>query len=135
MPRIFGHDLLAVIAAAVAIYAVGFIVYGLLFSDMWMAAYGYTEDSFVGHEWKFALSPLMPILTAACLAALLNMTGASGLGAHLKLGFFAWLGFQFTALMYTFAYGVFVPASMLALDGAHLLIGTLVGAAVLTWRK
>lgn len=43
MPKIFGINALGVLLAAVAMYFMGFIVYGLLATDIWMGARGYTE--------------------------------------------------------------------------------------------
>lgn len=135
MPRIFGHDLLAVIAAAVAIYIIGFLIYALLFSGFWMAQYGYTADSFAGHEWKIFLGPVMPVLTVLGLAALFQAAGASGLKSHLRIGFIAWAGFSLTALLYGFAYGITMTSGALALDAVHLLLGILAASAILIWRK
>lgn len=135
MPRIFGHDLIAVIVAAVVIYFIGFLIYGLLFSGYWMAQYGYTADSFAGHEWKMFLGPVMPILTVLGLAALLQAAGASGLMAHLRIGFIAWAGFCLPTMLYAFAYGILITPGALALDLAHLLLGVLAASAVLVWRK
>ena len=135
MPRIFGHDLLAVIAAAVAIYIIGFLIYGLLFSDFWMAQYGYTADSFAGHEWKMFLGPIMPVLTALGLAALFQTANATGLKSHIRIGVIAWAGFSLSALLYGFAYGTMVTTGALALDAVHLLLGILAASAILVWRK
>lgn len=135
MPRIFGHDLLAVIAAAVAIYIIGFLIYGLLLSDFWMEQYGYTADSFAGHEWKMFLGPVMPILTVLGLAALFQTANASGLKAHLRIGFIVWAGFSLSTLLYGFAYGIAMTKGALALDAVHLLLGILAASAILVWRK
>lgn len=135
MPRIFGHDLLAVIAAAVAIYVIGFLIYGLLFSTFWMEQYGYTADSFAGHEWKMFLGPIMPILTTLGLAALFQAANASGLNAHIRIGVIAWAGFSLSTLLYGFAYGITMTPAALALDAVHLLLGILAASAILVWRK
>lgn len=135
MPRIFGHDLLAVIAAAVAIYVIGFLIYALLFSEFWMAQYGYTADSFAGHEWKMFLGPVMPILTTLGLAALFQAANASGLNAHIRIGVIAWAGFSLSTLLYGFVYGIAMTKAALALDAVHLLLGILAASAILVWRK
>lgn len=135
MPRIFGHDLLAVIAAAVAIYIIGFLIYGLLFSSYWMAQWGYTLDSFAGHEWKMFLGPIMPILTVLGLAALFQTAGASGLNAHLRIGVIVWAGFSLSTLLYGYAYGILMTPGVLVLDAIHLLLGILAASAILVWRK
>ena len=54
---------------------------------------------------------------------------------HLKVGFIAWLGFDFTTLLYGYAYGTDYPFRLLILDSAHLLLGVLAASAVLIWRK
>lgn len=135
MPRIFGHDLLALILAAIAIYAVGFVMYGLLFEELWMELAGVSQADYAGQEWKMALSPVMPILTVLALAKLIDISGRSGLGGHLSVGFLAWLGFAFTALMYGWVYGADYPFALFVMDSAHLLIGTLLAASILVWRK
>ena len=67
-----GDNWLAVLAAAVAIYAIGFLIYGALFSKLWLSLSGYTHEQLKPHRWKMALSPVMPILTAIGLALVLK---------------------------------------------------------------
>lgn len=136
MPRIFGHDLLAVIAAIIAAYAVGFVMYGVLFTEMWMEMAGVTEaDAAAAPAWKMGLGIVMPILIVLGLAKLFKLTGKSDLTGHLTVGFIAWLGFAFSTLMYAYVYGVGYPIGLLVMDGAHLLIAIELAAAVLVWRK
>jgi hypothetical protein len=45
MPKILGLNLLAVIAASIAFFFVGFLWYGVLFSDIWMAAEGISAEA------------------------------------------------------------------------------------------
>ncbi|PWE16586.1 hypothetical protein DDZ18_12525 [Marinicauda salina] len=135
MPRIFGHDLIAAVAAVAAIYLIGFLIYGVVFQDLWMSLAGVTEADYAGQEWKMALSPVMPILTVIGLSALIEMSGARDIAGHLKVGFFAWLGFAFTALMYGWVYGADYPLGLFAMDAIHVLLGALAAAAVLVWRK
>src|SRR5678816_921083 len=66
-----GINWLAVIVAAVAIYALGFVIYGLLIpADRWMAMSGITEAEKVVAMSRMMFSPVMPILTAVFLAVL-----------------------------------------------------------------
>ena len=67
-----GINWLAVIAAAIAIYALGFVIYGMLMS-------GQTDDGDERHDrgrtrptamTRMPFSPLMPILTAVFMAVL-----------------------------------------------------------------
>jgi len=135
MPRVFGHDLLAIIAAAIATYAVGALIYGLLFSEVWQTAAGYDETSFVGLEWKMAFGPVMPILSVLGLAFLINAAGERSLAGHLKIGVAAWAGFSLTCLLYAWVYSDRTGVTVLLIDAVHLLLGALVASAVLLWRK
>jgi hypothetical protein len=135
MPRIFGHDLLAFIAAAIAIYATGFVIYALLFSELWMTLNAYAPEDLAGHEWKMALSPVMPIVLVTGLAWLLQLARQSGFAAHLKLGAGVWLFFMVPVMMYGYVFGVKYPLGIWIMDSAHLLIATLAASALLAWRK
>ena len=135
MPRVFGHDLIAVIASAIAIYAVGFIVYGVLFYGVWLDASGYTEEMFVGAQWKMALSPLMPIMTALTLAYLNQATNSKGMMDHVKVALAGFLGFSGVAILYTWVYSPLTDMTVLMIDAVHLLLGAIAGSTVLIWRK
>lgn len=135
MPRIFGHDLLAFIAAVIAFYAVGFLIYAALFSELWMSLAGYSPEDFAGHEWKMILGPVMPILAVTGLAFMLQASGRSSMTTHMMLGLAAWLFFMVPTMMYAYAYGVNYSLGLLVMDSAHLLIATLAASAVLVWRK
>ena len=41
---VVGDNWLAIAAAAVAFYAVGFIIYGAVFSKLWMQLSGFTKE-------------------------------------------------------------------------------------------
>lgn len=132
--RIGGQGILAVLAAAVAIYAIGFVIYGLVFSEMWQSLQGYTKESmatdFAGKEWRMALSPVMPILIAVGMAIVMGWRGAKGLAAGAKTGFIVGLFFLVAARMYSFVYGT-EAEGLLAMDSAHLLLNGVVAGAVL----
>ena len=135
MPRIFGHDLIALIASAIAIYIVGVIVYGFLFWGVWLSASGYTEDMFVGTEWKMALSPIMPIVTALTLAYLNKAARSSNLMDYAKIGLAGFVGFGGVALLYTWVYSPLTDVTVLMIDMLHLSVGPIIGSCVLIWRK
>ena len=73
MPKIAGVNLLGVVLAALAMWIIGFIWFGLLFSEAWMSASGFTEEMFEGQ------SPLwMPA------GFLISLILSFGLGWHMK---------------------------------------------------
>ncbi|MDX2233442.1 MAG: DUF1761 domain-containing protein [Hyphomonadaceae bacterium] len=133
--RIAGHSVLAILAASAAMYVIGALIYGLLFSEAWMALSGYTKDSFAGQEWRMALSPVMPVLIAVGLSMLLRWRGAGTLGAGLSTGVIAAVFFLVSSRLYMFVYGV-EPPGLLALDALHMvLIGAVGGAILGVWPK
>lgn len=121
---------LAILAAALAIYAIGFLIYGVLFDQVWMTLAGYTQESFAGQEWRMALSPVMPILLAAGTALLRVWTRPRGLWPALGVAALAWAVFLLPTRLYAFAYGL-EPPGLTALDAAHLLLDLLAAMLVL----
>ena len=84
--RAGGFNWAAVLAAAVAIYAIGFIIYGLLIPpERWMAMEGISQAEMdaVGQS-RMMFGPLMPILTAVFLAVILQWGGVSTVGTGVR---------------------------------------------------
>ncbi len=128
--RIAGVNLIAVLVAAVLIYAIGFVIYGLLFSQQWMAMQGLTEaDMGKFEQWRMYLSPVMPILIAFGIGIAHKWRGASGLMAGLTTGAIVWLCLMLPVRMYSFVYGMEVMG-LFEMDGAHLLADALIAGAV-----
>lgn len=125
----------AIIVAALLMYAAGFVIYGLVFSEYWRGLTGYDAAAYAGLEWRMALSPVMPLLIAIGTAVAVTWRGARGLGQGLWIGFLLWLFFSLAARLYGFTY-LPEPQALLALDAAHLLIIHLIaGAVIAVWRS
>lgn len=132
--RVLGIKLVPLIVAAVLIYAVGALIYGVLFSAQWMALSGYTADMLVGEQWRMALSPLMPLMIALGMGLLIKDRGITTLMAGLRLGVMVGLLFLVAARLYNYAYGT-EPLGLLLLDCAHLLANAMIAGAVLGAMK
>ena len=132
--RVLGIKLVPLIAAAVLIYAVGALIYGVLFSAQWMALSGYTADMLVGEQWRMALSPLMPLMIALGMGLLIKDRGITTLMAGLRLGVMVGFLFLVAARLYHYAYGN-EPLGLLLLDCAHLLANAMIAGAVLGAMK
>lgn len=48
MPKIAGVSVLAIVSAAATMYFIGFVVFGVLFGNVFMASRGLTEADFEG---------------------------------------------------------------------------------------
>lgn len=84
---VVGDNWLAIIEAAVAFYAVGFLIYGAIFSKLWMQLSGYTKEQLGPHMWRMTVSPVMPILAAISLALILKAYGVTSLATGLVFTF------------------------------------------------
>ena len=134
--RAGGFNWAAVIAAAVAIYAIGFIIYGLLIPpERWMAAAGITQAEMdaVGTS-RMIYSPLMPILTAVCMAVIFQWGNVATAMAGVRWSVAIAFASAIPAIWYGWVYGV-GPIDLTILDMAHLLLGHAAAGAILGgWR-
>lgn len=136
MPRVAGVNLLGGLLAAVAIYFVGFVWFGLLFQDLWQTSNGYTEAELVENfspAITFGGGFLIPLILAFAIGWLMKATGTRGLMPSIVFG--AKLGLFVAAplLAYGFVYNVIHSPTALLLDTSHSFVGFMVGAAVLSF--
>jgi hypothetical protein len=118
--------------AALAVYAVGFVIYGLLVPpETWMQWSGITAEAMdaVGMS-RMPLSPVMPVMIALGVAVALRWREARGLAAGASTGFIMALLFLVGGRLYSYVYGV-EGLTILALDAVHLLLNGVVAGAVL----
>ncbi len=136
MPRIAGVNLVGVLLAAIAIYFVGFLWFGLLFHDQWQAANGYTleqlEASF-DPVIVFGGGFLIPLILAFGLGWLFQKTGTKGLGPCVRFGALLSILIAAPILGYSFVYNIIHSPMDLLLDVSHSVAGFIVGSAVLSF--
>lgn len=134
--RAGGFNWAAVVAAALAIYAIGFVIYGLALSpERWMAMSGITQAEMdaVGTS-RMIYSPLMPILTAVCLAIILQWGGVATVMTGVRWAVTIAFASAIPTLMYGWVYGV-GPIEATFIDIGHLLLGHAAAGAILGgWR-
>jgi hypothetical protein len=153
MPKLLGVNLLATLLAALAMYFVGFVIYGLALQQVWLAELledrgvlaagagaGMTLEELVaasapliGPETQvmsMSLGFVISLVTAFGVAQLLRWTGAATLPQAIARAAGAWLFFAATTLAYGPVYALESP-TLFAIDCAHLLIGYCAAAAVI----
>lgn len=128
---VVGDNWLAIIVAAIAIYAIGFIIYGAVFSGLWMKLSGYTKEQLQPHMWKMAISWIMPILTAIGLALVLKSAGVTNLATGIVISLQVWFFIVLSTRLYSFVYSPEKP-SLLVMDAIHLLLGLLAAGAIIS---
>lgn len=134
--RAAGINWLAVIVAAVAIYAIGFVIYGLLVPpEWWMAASGITQeqvDALGAARMPFGV--VMPLMTAIFLAVLFKLGKVGDLSSGVKWAAVVAFASAIPTLLYGWVYGV-GPFDATLIDSAHLLLGHVAAGAILgSWR-
>ena len=131
-----GINWLAVVAAAVAIYAVGFIIYGVVVpEETWMAMSGETkaELAAVG-ESRMPFGLVMPVMTAVFMALIFKWGAVDSAAKGVRWALVIALASAVPTLLYGWVYGV-GPIEMTLIDSAHLMLGHAVAGAILgAWR-
>jgi len=130
--RAGGINWMAVIVAAIAIYALGFVIYGLLIpAETWMAMSGISAEEMeaVGSS-RMPFSVVMPLMTAIFMAVIFKWAQVAGASNGAKWGAVVALASAIPTLLYGWVYGV-GPAEMTLVDSGHLLLGHVAAGAIL----
>lgn len=133
MPKL---NLVGVSIASVAFFLIGFLWYGIIFSDAWMAANGVTEEAAKGDSpiWM-AVGLLITIVQVVGLAVVLKWKGESGLAGSAKTAGMLWAFFALPFTLYGYIYMPGHDSTLLMIDASHLLVGWVVSAIVLSLFK
>jgi len=133
MPRIFGLNMIAVLVAAIALYFVGFIFYGLLFAEMWVSLWNFSEEQIAAMETNagpsMAMGFVISLATAAFMGWAMKALKVEGIVSAAKTGAMLWAGFALTTLAYDTVYAG-QSTTLLLIDAFHLLVGFKVAAVV-----
>ena len=130
-----GINWIAVLAAAIAIYAIGFIIYALAIpEESWMAMSGISEAQKEVAMSRMVFSPVMPILTALFLAVLFKWGQVGSLSTGMQWAAVVALASAIPTILYAWVYGG-GTTEMAMVDGGHLLLGHVTAGAILGgWR-
>jgi hypothetical protein len=126
---------LAVILAALAAQALGFLWYGPLFGGRWMALRGYSEADVRADAspMVYILPLLAAIVIAYVLARLVDMAGADSVGDCIAVAVFAWSGFTATAtaMQINFSPHATNKPLLFAVEGGYYLALFLIAGAII----
>ena len=126
-----GINWLAVVAAAIAIYAIGFVIYAMLIPmDSWVAMTGMTEAEKAVAMTRMPFSVVMPILTAALMAVLFKWGSVGNAMTGVKWGLVVCLASAVPTMLYGWVYGGH-NSGMTMVDVSHLLLGHMAAGAIL----
>ena len=127
-----GINWLAVIVAAIAVYAVGFVIYGLVVpAETWLAWEGDTQAELAAvGDSRMPFGVVMPLMTAIFMAVLFKWGQVAGASNGAKWAAVVALASAVPAEMYAWVYGTGVVEVTLV-DSVHLLLGHVVAGAIL----
>jgi len=132
--RYNGHNVLAIVVAAIAIWAIGFLIYVVLFADQWMTWMGLTEAEANTDNGRMPLMVVMPFLQAIGLSLAIKWRNALGLMGGLTTGVLMAVFLSIAARMYGWVYS-FEPTELFGLDSMHFLLTHAVAGAILgAWK-
>ncbi|MEE2691163.1 MAG: DUF1761 domain-containing protein [Pseudomonadota bacterium] len=138
MPKLFGLNIVAVLAASVAFFIVGFLWYGVLFEQAWLAASGITKEMVEAGDnspvWMIG-GFVITVMQVIGLALVLKWKGAASLGAAAKTALILWFLIALPFSCYGYFYSVAHSTTLLLIDASHLLVGWVVSAIVLSFFK
>ena len=131
--HIAGINWAAVLAAAAAFFAIGYVIHMRLVDlKAWDAA-KHTDQAKL-NKARMAAGMILPLATAIGLAVLFVWADVAGVGEGVKWGLVVALASALPVLWYNWFYGT-APVWIFAVDSAHQLIGhAVVGAILAGWR-
>jgi hypothetical protein len=131
--RFMGHNALAILVAAIVIYAIEFVIFGMLISaDQYQSMVGLTSEQLHPDRMLYGVAP--PLLAAVGLSLAVKWRNAPGWMGGLTTGVLMAIFFAFAVALYGFVYGSHASTS-LAVDLAHFVIAYGAAGAVLgAWK-
>lgn len=125
-----------ILVASVLFYLVGFLWYGVLFMEAWMAANGLVADDAAGQSPIYMLGGfLITVMQVVGLAIILKWRGVTGIADAVKAALLLWALLALPFTMYAYLYVPAHDATLLMIDASHLLVGWTVAAAALAQFK
>jgi len=131
--RMMGHNVLAILLAAIVIYAIEFVIFAVLMSpDQYRELSGYPPAADMMARMPFGAIP--PILAAIGLSTVIKWRNAPGMMAGATAGVMMAVFFGLAVSLYSFVYG---PNSMtfIGVDALHFIVCYGVAGAILgAWK-
>ena len=134
MPRIAGVNLLGIVVATLVMWIMGFVFYGVLFSDAWMAGHGWTEANYEGNSalWMPA-GIIIPLILAFGLGWHMKQKNITKLKTAALFGLWLSLLIGVPLMMYNYIYSPLHSWEVLLIDSGHTVVTFVLGCIVLSF--
>ncbi len=130
MPKILGLNLLGILAGSVAMFVLGWLWYGMIFMDKWMALMGMTPDP----SGDMAMAPMIygfinVMVVTIGIGLVLKWLNVSKLMTALKYGLILCVCFALTTEAYVMIYAG-SSSELFLINGSYNLVGYALVAAI-----
>lgn len=133
--RFMGHNVLAIIVAAIAIYAIEFVIFAMLMSqEQYMALTGVTADQMQSGMARMPYGIVPPLLAAIGLSQVIKWRNAPGLMGGVTTALLMAVLFAFAVSLYSYVYGTHTEAYLLVDLGHFLVAWGAAGAVLGAWK-
>lgn len=120
---------LGIIVATVVAFFIGYLWYGLIFAEQWIALTGVSDEGSGDPMWM-TLGLVQTFVTMVGLGWFIARDGTAGWMGGLKIGLVAGVAFALMTSAYGFIYQT-SPMGLLPIDWSHLLVVYAVGGAII----
>ena len=132
--RVMGHNVWAIVVAAIAIWLIGFLIYAVLFAEAWTGWMQLTEAEKNADNGRMPFMVVMPFLQAIGLSLVVKWRNAAGWMGGLTTGVLMAVFFSIAARLYGWVYSLDVT-ELFGLDSLHFLLTHVVAGAILgAWK-
>ncbi len=135
MPRLFGLNILTTLVAGFALWMLGYLWYGVLFSEPWTAMQNFTpEQQAYGEANMGALMGmgfLIALISSGFLGFVLRKIGATDLIDAIKMALVLCFGFVVLTQLYAPVYAL-VPMALFYIDASYQVVGFALMAVIHT---
>jgi|CXWL01.1.fsa_nt_gi hypothetical protein len=133
--RIMGHNLLAILVAAIAIYLLEYVIFAVLIpGEQYMAMTGLSAEQGEASMGRMPFGIVMPVLTAIGLSLAIKWHAAAGLAGGVRTALLMAVLFAFSTSMYSYVYGAHTEQFMLVNLGHFLVCYGAAGAIIGAWK-
>lgn len=136
MPKVLGLNLVGVLVASVAFFLLGWLWYGMVFSDAYMAELGIPASAAEeGNPMTYILGFIITVLQVVGIGLAMKWKDAAGLGGAVTTAVILWIVFAVPFSAYSYLYGAAHSETLFMIDAGHLLVGWVISAIVLSLIK
>jgi hypothetical protein len=131
--RVMGHNVLAIVVAAIVIYLMEFVIFAVLIpAPDYAAMVGLNEDQM--HPDRMPVGAVMPILSAIGLSTVIKWREATGLMAGAMTGVVMSVLFALPVFLYGYVYGSHTE-TFIAINLGHFIVcWGAAGAILAAWK-